>query len=334
MMMKEKTRIVFAGAGSIGTALGHVLAANNDLDITLLTIEKNVATSINQKHINESYFPNVGLNPALKASTDTNIIKTADVLFLAIPSNKVIDYLQANASKIPQETIVVNLAKGFGKDQQTIPECISKILPNTVCSLKGPSFAKELIHYSPTSFTLASEDAGVFVFFDTIFKDSIIFLDYTNDILGVELLSMLKNIYAIIMGVVDAHFNTSNLRFLILTKALNEMRNILIKLGGKKKTIFKYCGIGDFALTALNDLSRNRTLGLLIGKGFFTKEISDKVVLEGKIAVNIFYEKLREESFDTSEIPMMEELYYVFNDHYDINKFVSNILQRDKIIIS
>ncbi len=86
-----------------------------------------------------------------------------------------------------------------------------------------------------------------------------------------------------------------------------------------------------FSLTALNDLSRNRTLGLLIGKGFFfSQDISQKVVLEGRIAVNIFYDQLQAKGISEEEYPLMGELYKVFNTTYDTGKFVNNILKSHK----
>jgi len=124
---------------------------------------------------------------------------------------------------------------------------------------------------------------------------------------------------------VDANFDSPNLRFLILTRAFDEMRRIMLKAGGKEASMFRYSGYGDFGLTALNDLSRNRTLGLLIGKGFFTKDISDKVVLEGKMAVSTFCEDILTEK-DEKEFPLILELHKIFQNNYDISSFVGNIL--------
>ena len=104
------------------------------------------------------------------------------------------------------------------------------------------------------------------------------------------------------------------------------MRRIMLKLGGKEASMFCYSGYGDFGLTALNDLSRNRTLGLLIGKGFFTKDISNKVVLEGKMAVNTFCEDILGEP-DKKEFPLIFELNKIFINNYDISSFVGNILE-------
>ncbi len=93
--------------------------------------------------------------------------------------------------------------------------------------------------------------------------------------------------------------------------------------------MFRYCGIGDFGLTALNDLSRNRTLGLLIGKGFFTEDISGKVVLEGRIAAGIVSEHLKAMNVPETEFAMLNELTKIFVGGYDIKKFVPNILSNE-----
>jgi glycerol-3-phosphate dehydrogenase (NAD(P)+) len=103
------------------------------------------------------------------------------------------------------------------------------------------------------------------------------------------------------------------------------MRDILLEFGCDEKTMFKFCGFGDFTLTALNDLSRNRTLGLLIGKGFFTREMSNSVVLEGKIAVNVLVAVLASKGL-SGKFPILHELHKVFMEHYDLSQFVNRII--------
>ena len=317
--------IVFIGAGAIATAIGNVIAAKNQHNVTLLSIEPGVVDSINTKRVNQSYFPNIKLVSNLKASLDINILKTADVIFLAIPSSVVVEYVKENQSVINPNALLVNLAKGFGNEHQTIVQCLEEISDNPVATLKGPTFAREIINRLHTGITFGCKDKSYFDEMEAMFKDTSIVLDYSSDLIGVELLSILKNIYAIAVGIIDAHYNSPNLRFMVLTNAFKEMRNMLIQFGGKEETIFNYCGIGDFGLTALNDLSRNRTLGLLIGKGFFTEDISDKVVLEGKIAVNVFCEEISKRN-SLKDFYIISELYKVFNEEYDVSKFLKNIL--------
>ena len=321
------TNISIIGSGSIATALGNILSVKNNLNVTLLSIEDDVVDSINKSNINYKYFPNIKLNSNLKATTDNKILNSANVVFLAIPSSVTVDFILSLKNELNKNSILVNLAKGFGNENQTIVECLEDKIPNPVCSLKGPTFARELINKSPTAFTLGARNKNIFKLFSEIFKDTNIFIDFSTDVIGVEILSILKNIYAIAVGIVDAHFNSANLRFLFLTKAFNEMKDILIEYGGREDTMFKYCGYGDFGLTALNDLSRNRTLGLLIGKGFFVEDISDKVTLEGKIAVNVFCNEISKTKALNGHYPIMSELYKVFNEDYNVSNLLNKILR-------
>ncbi|MEI6888036.1 MAG: NAD(P)H-dependent glycerol-3-phosphate dehydrogenase [Bacteroidota bacterium] len=325
--MEEKKKIIIIGAGTIGTALGNILSENSSGEIVLLSIEENVVRSINEQHINARYFPGHHLHQDLKATTDVSVMSGAMVIFLAIPSVIMLDYLRSISKSIPENAILVNLAKGFGYGEETVVDCLKKEFRNPVCTLKGPSFAKEIINRIPTGFTLGSEEKETSSQVSSLFKGSTVYLDFSDDMRGVEFLSILKNIYAIVLGIVDAQFNSPNLRFLILTRAFREMMNIMLFFGGKEETMYKYCGYGDFTLTALNDLSRNRTLGLLIGKGFFTEHVSHELVLEGKTATTVFYEKIAKETSVDKQFPIIAELYKVLTRKYDIANFVSKMLE-------
>lgn len=323
---KSKT-IVFIGSGAIATSLGNILAAKSENKVVLLSIEHEVVDAINQAHTNSKYFPNFQLHPELKATGNMEILQEADMIFLAIPSVAIVGYLKSNQTYISKKAVLVNLAKGFGNDFQLIPDWVNTNMSNVMATMKGPSFARDIINGQPTGFTIASTDPSCFPVFGEVFSKTIIHLDYSTDVQGVEYASILKNIYAIVIGIVDANFDSPNLRSLILTKAINEMCSLILRFGGKSETMFNYCGFGDFSLTALNDLSRNRTLGLLIGKGFFTKDISEKVVLEGRIATNVFYEKLSQTIDVDAEYRLMSELYGVFNKDCEIKSFVDRILK-------
>lgn len=333
MITDLKTKLCIIGAGSIGTALGQVLAPCDHLDVILLSIEEEVVNDINNLHINRTYFPQIRLEKSLKATVNESVLGTSEIIFLAIPSSVMIPYLVRLKDIINPKAVLVNLAKGFAGNNETIVEDLQNTVKNPVCSLKGPTFARELINNMPTAMTVGASDFEIYDQLHDVFKGTTIHIDYSSDVVGVEILSILKNIYAIIIGIVDAHFNSPNLRFLIFTRAFNEMLQLLLLFGGKQDTMFRYCGIGDFGLTALNDLSRNRTLGLLIGKGFFSDEISGKVVLEGRIAVDIIMKKLISIKADHEDFLMLNELNKVFSGNYDIKKFISNILRNEPKVV-
>ena len=321
-------KIVFIGSGAIATAIGDVLAAKNKDEIYLLSIEDEVIEMINKMHVNTSYFPKCKLSENLRATSDKNVLLEANVIFLAIPSTAVVDYLRENKDYINPTALLVNLAKGFGSGENVIPDSIKSFIFNPFMTLKGPSFAREIINRQDTGLTAASTDETLYKIITDVFDDTIIRTDFTTDVTGVEYASILKNIYAIVIGMVDAHFDSANLRSIFITMALNEMRRLMTLFGGQEDTMYKYCGFGDFSLTSLNDMSRNRTLGLLIGKGFFNNCVSDGVVLEGRIAVDVFYNKIIDNQIDIKEFPLMNELYHVLNNrNYPTRNFIKNILK-------
>jgi len=195
--------------------------------------------------------------------------------------------------------------------------------------MKGPTFADELIRGFPSAFTIGSKYIENFETINKIVKNTNIHLDFSEDILGVEWLSVLKNIYAIALGIIDAHFNSANARFIAFTKALREIKVILKLLGGKEETIYKYCGIGDFGLTSLNDLSRNRTLGLMIGKGFLTNyQNQSSVVLEGVRAIKVIYGRVVSQN---SNFPIISSLYKLLEDEISVQDFINNTLIQETV---
>ncbi len=325
-MDNHRYDIALIGAGTIGTALGNILAEAGSGPVLLHSVESSVVEDINKSHVNSKYFPALHLNHNLHATSDDRMLEQCKIILLGIPSVVMVDYMKKIRAHLPPDAILVNLAKGFGNGNLTIIECLKEELPNPLCTMKGPSFAREIINRMPTGFTLGYQDPGHIPLITKIFTNTNIHLDYSDDLRGVEIVSILKNIYAVVLGIVDAQFNSPNLRFLILSKAFREMRKVLLSAGGKAETLFNYCGYGDFTLTALNDLSRNRTLGLLIGKGFFTEHVSHELVLEGKTAANIFYEQISKTMSVEENYPIMAELYSIFNTKYDISLFVNNIL--------
>ena len=321
-------KIVFIGSGAIATAIGDVLAAKNKDEIYLLSIENQVIEMVNKLHVNTTYFPKYKLNENLHATGDKNVLLEANVIFLAMPSTAVVDYIRENKAYFNPTALIVNLAKGFGNGGEIIPDSIKTLIYNPLMTLKGPSFAREIINRQDTGLTAATTDESLYKIITDVFDGTIIRTDFTTDVTGVEYASILKNIYAIIIGIVDANLDSANLRSIFITMALNEMRELMTTFGGEEHTMYKYCGFGDFSLTSLNDMSRNRTLGLLIGKGFFNNCMSDSVVLEGRIAVDVFYKKLIDNQIDMTDYPLIDELYHVLNDKgYPTRNFVKNILK-------
>ena len=310
--------ILVLGAGTFGTAIANELSVNTENNVVLFSRNKDKVEEINNYNTNKSCFPNKHLTKFLSATSDKNDIKQADVIFIALPSSVIIENLGALQSYFKQDVLLVNLSKGLFTNGVTIVESIQEKLQITnIVTLKGPSFAVEVMEHADTLLTLGYSTKEQYEIINKIIIDTAFHIDCTTDIRGVEVLSVLKNIYALVLGVVDAKYNSPNTRFMILTKAFSEVRVLLRALGGANDTLFLACGFGDLCLTSLNDLSRNRTLGLLIGKGFFSADYkSNSVILEGLKAVDLVHSFPLDHVMDN--LPLLNKLHSFFGSNENV----------------
>ena len=306
--------IIILGAGTFGTAIANELSFNSGNNVFLYSRNSKKVEEINTHNTNKICFPNKQLNKSLTATTNINDLSKADIVFIALPSNVIIENLTALKANFKDNVLLVNLSKGMMSNGVTIVDSIrSDIGFENIVTLKGPSFAVEVMEHADTLLTLGYDTQNQYEVINSIVKETALHLDYTDDIRGVELLSVLKNIYALVIGVVDAKYNSPNTRFMILSKAFVEVKKILKIAGGDEATLFLACGFGDLCLTSLNDLSRNRTLGLLIGKGFFNADYkSNSVILEGLRAVNIIYDIIGYE--EKKNLPIFNKIHNFFAD--------------------
>jgi len=304
--------IIVLGAGTFGTAIANELSVNKDNNVILFSRNEDKVDEINNSHTNKSCFPNKHLTNSLSASSDKKDIKNADVIFVALPSSVIVENLIKLKLFFKDDVLFVNLSKGLFEGGVTIVESIKKKLKiENIVTLKGPSFAIEVMEHADSLLTLGYTTSQQHKTINQIIQNTALHIDCTTDIRGVELLSVFKNIYALVLGVVDAKYNSPNTRFMILTKAFSEVRVLLKLLGGSKDTLFLACGFGDLCMTSLNDLSRNRTLGLLIGKGFFSADYkSNSVILEGLNAIEMFHDLIEEDAL--KELPLLTKLYNFF----------------------
>lgn len=314
--------IVIAGAGTFGTSVAERLAWNTDNRVILHTIEEDVAKEISSDHRNTKYFPTRFLNQAIGASSSYSVFEDADVIMLVIPSKAIVSFSLEMKKHTKKNPLVVNLAKGMSDDGAFITE---KIPFSRTASMKGPSFAIETLNGFPTAFTFGGKREDYEYFKTYVIANTGFSLDYSKDVRAVELASILKNMYAIAIGLVSGRYNSPNVDFLVYTKAVNEMRGLLHLFECDEEAIFRYCGIGDLGLTSLNDLSRNRTFGMLIGKGFSYDEKGGATVIEGKRTIKLIGEKVRKEGKE-DEFPLVIALYKLIYENSSLNDYITSAL--------
>ena len=326
----SKQKIAVLGAGSWGTALAnHLLSKNNDL--LLWSIEEDVVEEINTKHTNSKYFPDGKLNPSLKATTDLKQAASgASFVVMVVPSSAVRSVCKELTSIISDETVIVSTAKGLEKSTNlSMSEVIESELGKKACVLTGPSFAKEVLAGLPTAVTLSSKDSSQLDKTANIFHHGNFRIYTHDDVIGAEFGGVFKNVIAIAAGIVDAKQIGANARAALITRSLSEMTKVIVALGGKAETAAGLSGLGDLLLTTTGDLSRNRQVGLALGRG----ESLDEVVKNlGQVAEGVYTaEKLLELAKKHNlELPITEEVASILNGQKSVDEALSSLLSRKR----
>jgi glycerol-3-phosphate dehydrogenase (NAD(P)+) len=276
------------GAGSFGTAVAQVLSANFD-EVVLWGRDAALVESINVKHENPGYLPNLPLSAKVRGSTDVQQAATdAQLIVVAIPSQAAREFLKAGHQYFPAMVPIVTVAKGIENESlSTMTEVLEQSLPEAfsphIAVLSGPSFAREMMLRLPTVVTVASRFEKTAREVQGLFSSEF-FRTYTStDVVGVQVGGALKNVIAIAAGMSDGMGLGHNSRAAIITRGLAEISRIAVRMGGNPLTLSGLAGMGDLVLTCTGELSRNRTVGFQLGQGKSMAEIMKgmKQVAEG-----------------------------------------------------
>jgi len=270
MNHEASSSFVVFGGGSWGTALAHSIAKANQ-NVHLLVRDADVAKAINTQHMHPKYVQNLLLDPRVQATTDEAILRTAQVIVLAIPFQSIAANLPRIAPYLTDNVTIINAAKGLDlQTNTTLSGMINGLLPQwkgAYAMLSGPSFANEVLCGQPTAVVLACTDSEIGTRLRAACSSTTFRCYSSTDVLGVELGGALKNIMAIASGVATGFGLQDNARAALITRGLAEMSRIGLALGAEAKTFMGLSGLGDLLLTCTGDLSRNRQVGIRLGQG-------------------------------------------------------------------
>ncbi|WP_321367791.1 NAD(P)H-dependent glycerol-3-phosphate dehydrogenase [uncultured Desulfuromusa sp.] len=329
--MEKKIAVI--GAGSWGTTLANLLA-NKGCQVTLWCYEKDLAPRIEKNRINDLYLPEVNLSENLRATNDLkSAIADKQLLLFVTPSQSTRHVLQEMLPNLKPETIIVSASKGIENDSlMLLSQVFEDLLPEKMHSqlgfLSGPSFANEVSSGMPTAVVAASRDAAVATEIQKIFSTEVFRVYTHNDIIGVELGGAMKNVIALAAGVADGLGFGHNTRAALITRGLAEMTRLGIKLGGTAETFAGLAGMGDLVLTCTGDLSRNRSVGIELGKGRKLDEILGgmQMIAEGVKTTLSAYQLADRLGVD---VPIIEQMYLILYQNKDPRKAVSDLMLRD-----
>jgi glycerol-3-phosphate dehydrogenase (NAD(P)+) len=262
-------RVAVLGGGAWGTALADLLAKKGD-DVVLWAREPEVVESINAAHVNNHFLPDAGLAPSLRAEADvTRAVAGAEVVVSAAPSFAARSVIRQAAPTLDRGALVVSVSKGLEDDLKTMSTVLAEELPagTAVSVLSGPSFAREVHEGQPTAVVAAAADEAVAQRAQRAFSCGH-FRVYTHtDVVGVELGGALKNVIALAAGILEGLGLGHNPRAALITRGLAEITRLGVRMGADPMTFAGLAGMGDLILTATGGLSRNRQLGMELGRG-------------------------------------------------------------------
>ncbi|MCK5829463.1 MAG: NAD(P)-dependent glycerol-3-phosphate dehydrogenase [Methylococcales bacterium] len=327
-----KSSISVLGAGSWGTALA-IQAARNGCQTLLWGHNLDHITCLSKDKENKRYLP--GLIFPKPLSITNNLEETlnfSDLILLSIPSHAFKDTLIKLKPFIKNNTKIAWATKGFNtSDGSLLSKIVEQELSKKIHTavLSGPTFANEVAKGLPTAITVASKSPEFSNQLATIFHNQY-FRIYTNqDIIGVQVGGAIKNVLAIAAGIADGLGFGANTRAALITRGLQEIIRLGIKLGGQPETFMGLTGLGDLILTCTDDQSRNRRFGLALGQGKnrekAIKEIGQEI--EGVSAARETYLLSLKHKID---MPITEQTYKVLYEDMDPRIAVQNLLARDQ----
>ena len=280
--------VAVLGAGSFGTCLAAL--CGRESDVRLWARSKSIAEAIQTQRRNPAYLTDLAIPDRITATHDlAEALAGAAFVIVALPSHAVREVMRQAAPLIDPDAIVVCTAKGIEFEtgmlmHAVLEDVLAPAQRSRITCLSGPSFAKEVAERKPTVVTIAAAEEQYAVAVQSKLSCPWFRCYSTDDVVGVEVGGALKNVVAIAVGMSDGMGHGLNARAALMTRGLAEVARLAMELGGRVETLGGLSGMGDLLLTCTGDLSRNRQVGLGLGRGRKLETILDEL---GEVAEGI-----------------------------------------------
>jgi len=284
--VREMADYAVLGAGAMGTAMSFLIASNN-YEVLMLARRKEVAEAINKKRINVEYMPKLVLPEKVKSTTNIKqCLEASDKILLSIPSHGIVTFCNNLKDFQVSEKLWLSVIKGMDTtSRRTVSRILQdelNIAKDKIVALSGPNFAIEIVEKVPTVGVLGCKSYRTASNFGKAFTTEHFVIEITDDLEGVEIGGILKNVAAIAIGLVDGLNLGDNTRGFIFSRYVKEALEVGAKIFGvKEETLLGPACLGDMIATAFSLKSRNRIIGLLASKRI-TNIPKDTFIAEGR----------------------------------------------------
>ena len=328
-------RVAIIGAGSWGTALA-LLLAEKGINTSLWGHRAEHIQALKEERENRAYLPGF-LFPLVLRPTESmqDAVSEAEVICVVVPSHAYRQVITKIKDVASEGAIFVSATKGIENQSlktmtQVMADCLEEngTPPSSLGVLSGPSFAREVAGKVPTAITIGCKNSAIARFLQNLFSTDYFRVYTSTDIVGLEVSAALKNIIAIAAGICDGLAFGSNARAALITRGLAEMTRLGVMMGARQETFFGLSGLGDLVLTCTGELSRNRYVGIELGKGKSLDDILDSMnmVAEGIKTTRSVYDLVNKLGAD---MPILEQVYEVLYRGKDCTTAVKDLLNRD-----
>jgi glycerol-3-phosphate dehydrogenase (NAD(P)+) len=331
------SEIAVIGAGAWGTAISIVLGRKRTHRVRLWAHEPEVCESIGLRRMNDLFLPGDPIPEAVYATNSfEEALRGAEIVVSVMPSHHTRRVFQAMLAHLRPEMLFISATKGIENDSllrmtEVIIELLSgpdkRFVPR-IGAISGPTFAKEVAKGDPTAITVASADSQLAAIVQREFSDPR-FRVYTNgDVVGVELGGALKNIVAIAAGVLSGLDLGHNTVAALITRGLAEITRLVVACGGRPETMAGLAGLGDLVLTCTGGLSRNRSVGVELGRGRRLDDIiagMHGMVAEGVLTTNAAVGLARRVGI---EMPITEQMHAILQQGKSVQEAIRDLMSR------
>lgn len=324
------TRCAVIGAGAWGTALADLLARNGH-EVRIWGYEPDVVDDINRSHENRRFLKGHTLDSGVVASGELAVtLEGADLVTIATPSHVMRMIIRGARQSFPARVPVVVASKGIERDSLALMTDVAadELEDSTVVAISGPSFASEVANRQPTAVVVASADTDAAMFAQQTFSCSY-FRAYTHgDVIGVEIGGALKNVMAVATGIAEGLGLGFNARAALITRGLAEMTRLGTKLGAEAATLSGLAGMGDLVLTCTGSLSRNRSVGVEVGRGKALEEVlaGRETIAEGVVTTRSARALAAREGV---EMPIVDAVHRVLFEGHTARDAIGALMSRE-----
>lgn len=322
--------IAVLGGGSFGTVIAN-MAAGNGCRVNLWLRDDALVEEINARHENPAYHPGYTLNDRVVATTSLQYaLSGVEAVYVSIPSKVFRQVIRDIKPFLADSVTLVSTTKGIEAETFCLmSQIIEDELPaNPVAVISGPNLARELIQHQITASVVASKKTESANLVQQHLASHYFRLYVSNDIYGVELGGVLKNIYAIMAGMASAMALGQNTLSMLMTRSLAEMSRFAVSMGANPLTFLGLAGVGDLFVTCTSPLSRNFRIGHALGKGLTLEQAVEEV---GQVAEGVNTLKLVKQKADQLgvKMPLANSLFNILFNGSSVGAEIKSLMERE-----